>query len=233
MDLRQILKDEAGYMVFEKLIPEKLIDSAVEKFTDLYPVRASSSKKRYAERDKIKELEDISVWWSQLVGEREEVKAIQTYVDHYASQILKDPVMYASDVVFIEANSVWVNPHVDTPYRFNKWNFDQELWGIQSIVSLSDIGKDNAATGLVPFSQKKDFPIMMCYGGYYDHFFKKNHIQPEMPKGSLLIYNSRVLHSSMPNPRDTSRPALLFNYVERCIIDELKIVDNIWNSNGK
>ena len=135
MDLRQILKDEAGYMVFEKLIPEKLIDSAVEKFTDLYPVRASSSKKRYAERDKIKELEDISVWWSQLVGEREEVKAIQTYVDDYASQILKDPVMYASDVVFIEANSAWVNPHVDTPYRFNKWNFDQELLGIQSIIS--------------------------------------------------------------------------------------------------
>jgi ectoine hydroxylase-related dioxygenase (phytanoyl-CoA dioxygenase family) len=98
-------------------------------------------------------------------------------------------------------------------------------------VSLTDIDKDSASTGIVPGSQKRDFYTDMCHTGYYDKWFAKNVVQPTMPKGSLLLYNCRVLHSSMPNPRPAPRNALLLNYLERDIIKEVEEVDNIWNSN--
>jgi hypothetical protein len=48
-----------------------------------------------------------------------------------------------------------------------------------------------------------------------------------------LMYNCRVLHSSMPNNGQLERPALLFNYLYHSIIDEVSEIDNIWSSNDK
>jgi len=53
-----------------------------------------------------------------------------------------------------------------------------------------------------------------------------------MPTGSLLFYNCRLLHSSMPNPLEVERPALLINYMNKNIIKEVAQLDNIWSSNG-
>jgi len=99
-------------------------------------------------------------------------------------------------------------------------------------VSLFDLDKEHGATGLVPNSQTKDFNINLCYQGFYNSMFSKNCIQPSLPKGSVLLYNARVLHSSMPNPQHTPRPALLFNYLDSSIIDDIISTDNIWVSNS-
>ena len=139
---------------------------------------------------------------------------------------------YASDIVTINAGSTWINPHVDTPHRFKKYNFNKNFLGIQAIVSLYDLDKTNGATGIVPKSQMVNYNIDFCYQGMYDGFFKANSIQPSLPKGSVLLYNSRVLHSSMPNPTKQNRPALLLNYLDSSIIEDVRSLDNIWQSNG-
>ena len=93
--------------------------------------------------------------------------------------------------------------------------------------------KDSASTGIVPHSQKIDHDINLCYRGHYNEWFLKNMIQPTLPKGCVLLYNCRLLHSSMPNPLGRPRPALLLNYLDSSIIEEVTKIDNVWTSNGK
>jgi ectoine hydroxylase-related dioxygenase (phytanoyl-CoA dioxygenase family) len=232
-DLKNTLEQGEGYKIFSGFIPSLLIADYKKILNQLSPVRASSSKKVYAERDDIKNLEDISVWWSQTVEGYNEFQKIKKLVDPVIQNNFSNLAFYATDTVTINPKSQWYSPHVDTPHRFEKWNFDKRLLGIQCIITLEDVTKENAATGLVPFSQKRDFEINKCYTGVYDRWFLDNCKQHDMPKGSLLLYNCRVLHSSMPNNSDKPRPALLLNYLDRSIISDVKEVDNIWTSNGK
>jgi len=221
-----------GYVVLDSFIPFDIIDSILTKYKTCYPVRASSSDKKYAEKQDIKNLPDISVWWSQSVMEWTEVKEISKLVSNHVIKYLPTAKFYASDIVTINEKSQWLSPHVDTPHRFRKWNYDRNLLGVQCIVSLFDIDKDTASTGVIPESQKSDFDINLCYRGHYNEYFIKNVVQPKLPKGSVLIYNCRVLHSSMPNPQDKARPALLLNFLDESIIEEVSKIDNVWTSNN-
>ena len=232
-DIKTILEQGEGYKILPGFIPSVLIADYKKILDQLKPVRASSSKKVYAENEAISDLEDISVWWSQTVENFDEFKKIRKLVDPVIYNNFPNLVFYASDTVTINPKSQWFSPHVDTPHRFERWNFDKRLLGIQCIITLEDVTKENASTGLVPFSQKRDFEINKCYTGTFDRWFMENCKQHDMPKGSLLLYNCRVLHSSMPNNSDKPRPALLLNYLERTIMNDVAKVDNIWSSNGK
>lgn len=226
------LTEGNGYVVAENYIPHSLIDKITDRLHELHPVRASSSSKKYAEKEDIKTLPDIAVWWSQMVMDWPEVKEINELVIDKVKQHLPNAFWYASDIVTIEKNSKWVNPHVDTPHRFKKYNYNKNLLGVQAIISLFDLTTANGATGLVPNSQNVDFNINLCYEGFYNSWFLKNCVQPNLTKGSVLFYNCRVLHSSMPNPANTSRPALLLNYLDNDIVEDIKQIDNIWTSNN-
>lgn len=225
------LIDGSGYVLTKNFIPEQLIGNVVNRLDEISPVRASSSTMEYAEKEDIKNLPDIAVWWSQTVINWSEVLEIEKLLNPLIKNYLPNAEFYSSDIVVIEKESTWLNPHVDTPHRFKKYNYDKRLLGIQCIISLSDINKDSASTGLVPQSQLKDFNINLCYEGLYNDFFLEHCIQPDMPKGSVLFYNCRVLHSSMPNPLPKSRPALLLHYLNSDIIEDVKDIDNIWKSN--
>ena len=150
------LTEGEGYLFFEKTIPEDLIDGINNKLDTLYPVRASSSGKIYAEKDDIKNLPDISVWWSQLVMDWPEVKLINDYLITRVNKELDNAVWYSSDIVTINGDSKWVNPHVDTPHRFKQWNEDERLLGVQVIVSLQDTTPEMGATGFVANSHIPD-----------------------------------------------------------------------------
>jgi ectoine hydroxylase-related dioxygenase (phytanoyl-CoA dioxygenase family) len=230
MNNKDFLTNGDGWLVKERLIPETLIDNFVDRMHELHPVRALSRDKQYAEKDKIKDLKDISIWWSQTVMDWPEMQAIKAIIDEQVNPTLDLPTFYASDVVVIESQSNLTNPHVDTPHRFTQWNLDRRMLGVQCIVSLFDVDENNGSTGLVSESQHRDFYIDMCYSGYYDKWFSRKKTQPTMPKGSLLMYNCRVLHSSMPNLSDKPRPALLMNYLDGKIVEEVRKQDNIWNS---
>lgn len=226
------LVDGEGYLFFEKLIPEELIDSINSKLDTLYPIRASSSGKTYAERDRIKDLPDISVWWSQLVMDWPEVESINDLLFPIISEHLENAVFYSSDIVTINGDSKWVNPHVDTPHRFKQWNTDTRLLGVQVIVSLQDTTPEMGATGYVPNSHEPDWDIDLCYNSAYNKYFWDYHEQQDMPKGSVLMYNCRLLHSSMPNYLPEPRPMLLLHYLNGAIVEDVKKIDNIWSSNG-
>ncbi len=230
--IKETLTIKEGFVNLQNFIPSYLINAFNKRLNELNPVRASSSKKQYAEKENIKQLPDVSVWWSQIVDSWPELIKIRRIVDPLVMQNFTKFNFYVSDVVTIKSNSQWINPHVDTPHRFSKWNFDETLLGIQCIISLEDTTKENGSTGVVPFSQKRNFNINECYNGRFDRWFIENAVQPTMPKGSLLMYNCRVLHSSMPNMTDKDRPALLLNYLDNSIIDEIKSQDNVWSSNG-
>jgi len=220
-----------GYVVLENLISTELIDSILAKQDKLYPVRASSSNKKYAERDEIQNLPNISVWWSQMLMDWPEVIEIENVIRPHIKTHMPNAEWYAGDIVVLEPHSTWINPHIDTPHRFKKYNYNKNLLGIQCIVALSNLDKDTGATGILPGSQNKDFNINLCYQGMYTNMFTDKCIQPELKKGSVLFYNSRLLHSSMPNPQKTKRPALLINYLDGNIIEDVKKIDNIWASN--
>ena len=231
--LNDTLTNKEGYVVIEKLIPENVIDNMCGLLDTLHPVRASSSKKVYAEKQDILKLEDISVWWSQTVESFEPVIQVRSILDGIIFSNFSNLIFYASDTVTINPHSKWISPHVDTPHRFTLWNFDRRLLGIQCIVALQDMTISSGATGVVPYSQKRDFDINKCYTGVYDRWFLDNCKQPRLEKGSVLMYNCRVLHSSMPNPQNIPRPALLLNYLDRDVVDAVSKVDNIWKSNDK
>jgi ectoine hydroxylase-related dioxygenase (phytanoyl-CoA dioxygenase family) len=226
------LVEGSGYVIVNNLIPYNILDDLYNKLDKTYPVRASSSLKQYAEKENIKDLQDISVWWSQLVTDWYEVQQINKLVEYEVFKYLKSALLYASDIVFLKPKSTWVNPHIDTPHRFKKYNYNKELLGIQCIIPFFDLDENNGATGLVPSSQLKDFSIKLCYQGYYDNYFMQHCIRPKLNKGDILLYNCRLLHSSMPNDADMIRPALLLNYLDSNIISEVKVLDNIWDSNN-
>lgn len=230
--VKKTLITDDGYLILPKIIPETVIDNIVKKKEQLYPVRASSSNKKYAERDEIKKLSDISVWWSQLVMDWTEVIEVNNILEPHLKELLPNCVWYASDVVTIKSHSKWISAHIDTPHRFKKYNYDKRLLGIQCIVALSDIDSNSASTGLVPKSQTMDFNINLCYQGFYNDWFKKNCTQPNLNKGSVLMYNCRLMHSSMPNPTNFDRPALLMNYLDKSVLDDVKSQDNVWKSNS-
>ncbi len=226
------LTEGEGYLFLENFISHDLIDSINNKLDTLRMVRASSSGKTYAERDKIKDLPDVSVWWSQMVMDWPEVKLINDLLISHIDKELDNPVFYASDIVTINGDSKWVNPHVDTPHRFKQWNTDTRLLGVQCIVALQDTTPDMGATGFVPNSHQPDWDIDLCYNGAYNKYFYDFCEQKDMPKGSVLMYNCRLLHSSMPNFLPEPRPMLLLNYLNGDIVEDVKKVDNIWSSNG-
>jgi len=66
----------------------------------------------------------------------------------------------------------------------------------------------------------------------HDEYFLENAEQYDMPKGSILFYNTRLMHSTMPLNLPKKRSILLINYIRHDIIEEIKDKDNVWSSNN-
>jgi ectoine hydroxylase-related dioxygenase (phytanoyl-CoA dioxygenase family) len=226
----QILTSGTGWILYKKFVPDSLIDDLNKQLYKLAPRRALDVNKHYAEDKNIANLGPLAIWWSQQVLDWPEVQAIESVVCRYIETVLPGAKLYASDVVTIQPGSTLINPHIDTPHRFPKWNFDNRLLSIQTIIPLHDIGSDSGATGLVSGSQLNDYPIDDCYQGKFDSEFLDKCEQHDMPSGSLLLYNAKLLHSSMPNPSTRARKALLIHYTNPTIYNELREVDNIWSA---
>ncbi len=219
-----------GWLLKKSYISESLIDTFYDRIDRLGPRRAIDINKKYAEGAGILDLDKLAIWWSQQVLDWAEFQSIEKITFDLVRNILLDPRLYAADVVTIEPGSNIINPHVDTPHRFPEWNFDQRLLALQLIIPLHDIDSKSGSTGLVDQSQLENYPIDDCYQGKYNQLFLDLVKQPKMPKGSVLCYNARLLHSSMPNPSSRPRKALLIHYCESSIIKPLRSIDNIWSS---
>ena len=230
MSPREKLTNGKGWLLEKSYINENLIDNFYARIDRLGPRRAIDINKNYAEGAGILALGNLAIWWSQQVLDWPEFLPIEKQTYTLVRGILSDPRLYAADVVTIEPGSDIINPHVDTPHRFPEWNFDRRLLALQLIIPLHDIDSKSGSTGLIDQSQLEDYPIEDCYQGKYNQIFMDLVKQPKMPKGSVLCYNARLLHSSMPNPSKRPRKALLIHYCESSIIKSLRSIDNIWSS---
>jgi sulfatase maturation enzyme AslB (radical SAM superfamily) len=233
----EIQHEGKGFDMVYDIIPTEIIDNINDRKDELYPVRVSTHKKQYAEGKDCEKLKSkgIAVWWSQLTDDWKEVKAIHDIIYPEIKVHLPDCEFYASDIVTINGPSRWCGPHIDTPHRFPKYNMrsDNDVYGVQVIIPLDDLDKDTGATGVIPYSHQSDWDIQACYEGVHDEYFKLHAEQYDMPKGSILFYNTRLLHSTMPLHLPKKRSILLINYLRSDIIQEVKLKDNVWSSNGK
>jgi len=231
--IKQKLIEGEGYVILEQILTESITSPALQKHSSTSMVRASTVDLQYAEKENCKLLNNIAVYWSDTQIDSDCTKIIHAFLIPFIKSVSNTLDLYSSDYVTIVSNTEYCNPHIDTPHRFKKYNFDNRLLGIQCIVALEDMTIENGVTGLVPYSQKRDFDIVDCYSGKYTRWFKENAKQFDLSRGSVLMYNCRVLHSSMSNKSNNNRTALAINYLDNSLIDEVRVIDNIWTSNGK
>jgi ectoine hydroxylase-related dioxygenase (phytanoyl-CoA dioxygenase family) len=102
--------------------------------------------------------------------------------------------------------------HCDYPYwgLFLKEDLPKNInssfcLSCQILVPLQDFNENNGGTALVPYSQ------LLCR--YPDQAeFNSKYIQPILNAGDILIYNSLLWHSAMPNISNNDRTCLLGQY---------------------
>jgi len=122
-------------------------------------------------------------------------------------------------------------PHVDTPYRFEKFKDRTDLIGMQIAVVIDELTEENVATGYIPGSHTLKYELM-DHGKNTNHekyvnFFLSNCKQHIAKPGTLILWDGRLLHSTMPNKTNTNRRLFLINAVSKSVCDELDILDPI------
>lgn len=227
---QQVLKtiNEQGYCVVRNVIPLEDIEGLNFLQQYLEPQRGHDFTAKYFPRKTLHEAGNLAIWWSQQLTGWECVKSINNKLLNIAGDWFNDSVVYVCDVITNEPGNQFVKPHIDTPYRFDQWHERFDLLGVQCIVPLCEFNKLNGGTGLYPGSHLRNWVVKDSYRGVYTEEFLANVVQPEMSPGDVLIYNPRVLHSTMPNNTDIPRRALLTHITTRDLVKELKLVDNIW-----
>lgn len=217
-----------GYVVLKDLISLDPI-KAIEKKSDLLvPHRGHAMDYKYYPADKIHECKSLGIWWSQELSGWPEVQAITKKLIEVVGGLFDQPALYVSDIITNEPGNTYVKPHIDSPYRFDRWWDRDELLGVQCIIPLCKFSKENGGTGLLPDSHNTRWVVKDSYAGKYNEEFLAGCVQPEMDVGDVLIYHPRTLHSTMPNRSDLPRRALLIHITSQSMVDQLKRVDNIW-----
>lgn len=219
---------EQGYDVYKNIIPLSVIDRINTKTNLLVPHRAHGLNHKYYPKNKVHECDQLGIWWSQQLTAWPEIQDISTILIHNLSVLFTDPSMYVADIITNEPGNTFVKPHIDTPYRFDQWHDSTELLGVQCIIPLCHFTKENGGTGILPGSHLKNWVVKDSYRGLYNEEFLNGVIQPEMHPGDVLAYNPRLLHSTMPNSTYIPRRALLIHITNKNMIEQLKLVDNIW-----
>lgn len=217
-----------GYCVVKNAFDPEWVEAIDRLHTLLVPQRGHDFDAKYFPKNKLEEAGALAIWWSQQVSEWNSVKRVNDKILEITDGWFKDSAVYVADVISNEPGNKFVKPHIDSPYRFDKWHDVEELLGVQCIVPLCHFTKENGGTGIYPGSHLKSWIVQESYKGTYTEEFLANVYQPEMFPGDMLIYNPKVLHSTMPNATTKTRRALLTHITSKEMVKQLKMVDNIW-----
>lgn len=219
---------EQGYCVVRNVIDTEDLECLNYLQNYLEPQRGHDYTAKYFPKKNLHEADKLAIWWSQQVVGWECVKSINQRLLEITNNWFDNNCIYVSDVITNEPGNQFVKPHIDSPYRFDKWHEEFDLLGVQCIVPLCEFNKENGGTGLYPGSHLKNWVVKDSYRGAYTEEFLANVVQPKMNPGDALIYNPRVLHSTMPNNTDMPRRALLTHITTREMSGQMKLADNIW-----
>lgn len=223
----------AGYDVFNNIVDVKLIEAINKKIDLLVPHRGHAMDHKYYPAYKINECNDLAIWWSQELSAWPEVQEITQTLINQVGSMFEDPTLYLSDIITNEPGNDYIKPHIDSPYRFNKWWDSDELLGIQCILPLCEFTKENGGTGVLPNSHNTRWVVKDSYAGKYNEEFLAGVEQPKMTPGDALIYHPRTLHSTMPNNTGVPRRALLIHITSKEMARLLQAEDTIWQEESK
>lgn len=107
--------------------------------------------------------------------------------------------------------------HRDLPYQSYVVS---EPIGLNAFYCLTDFNAKNGATVLLPFSHRMEkFPSLK--------YVEKHAIQVEVPKGSLLLFDSFVYHRAGTNSTDEVRYGLNHLYVRPLLKQQVDIAGGI------
>ena len=130
---------------------------------------------------------------------------------------------YGSDFKVTMPGSTYFSPHFDTPYRYDYYSndFDDRALGMQFAIALDDFTEVNGATRFIPGSHKRTMLKSDIVAGMYNEELLNNGTSFIGPAGSVLIYHSRTLHSTMPNNSNRRRRLMLSLTLHESILGKL------------
>ena len=141
----------------------------------------------------------------------------------------KEWKIHIVDTITTRPGSTKIRAHIDTPYRFEKYarTLNEEVFGVQCIIPLDKFTLQNGATCILPGSYRDKFYYKDIEDNQqeYNNLLTTKGFQFVSNPGDALMYNSRTLHSTMPNNSNEFRSALLINALDVEIIDYIREVD--------
>lgn len=172
---------------------------------------------------------EYDVWWTTAPPEemwRPVVWGLQRHIDAIFRTGEWD--IHAVDCITTRPGASKVYSHIDTPYRFEKYNQVDRVLGVQIIIPLDPFTLQNGGTAFLPGShlEKIDFRDLEENREQYDERLLSQGQQLLAQPGDVLMYDGRTLHSTMPNNSSSFRSALLINALQKDIIDDVRILDN-------
>ena len=173
---------------------------------------------------------EYNVWWSKVPPEemwRPIVDILGRYIDVFFQGREWD--IHVVDTITTRPNSQKIRAHIDTPYRFEDYahTTNDEVLGVQCIIPLDPFTIENGATCILPGSHLSRYYYKDIEENQeeYNDLLTTEGFQFVSSPGDALIYNTRTLHSTMPNNSENFRSAILINALDVNLIKRIRELD--------
>ena len=173
---------------------------------------------------------EYNVWWSKVPPEemwRPIVDILGRYIDVFFQG--KEWDIHVVDTITTRPNSQKVRAHIDTPYRFEDYahTTNDEVLGVQCIIPLDPFTIENGATCILPGSHLSRYYYKDIEENQeeYNDLLTTEGFQFVSSPGDALVYNTRTLHSTMPNNSENFRSAILINALDVNLIKRIRELD--------
>ena len=230
--------NHTGFTVQRDAFDIDKINELNEFAETINPERGHTKDKKWIGWNQIKDIEnpktelDWAYYWTEQVH-HPIINEMKNTLAQYADAAFGEHnwVWHVQDFIVLHPGMNFYRPHIDTPYRFPEFRYNQELIGLQFMVMMCDFNEHNGATGYVPGTHKYMFdPKSIQDDKSWDIFFADNYQQYTANAGSFVAWHPRLLHSTMPNKSNNIRRALLLHAAERTTSRRLSVIDPQVNS---
>jgi|TARA_B110000908_G_scaffold96929_1_gene114523 ectoine hydroxylase-related dioxygenase (phytanoyl-CoA dioxygenase family) len=230
--------NHTGFTVQRDAFDIDKINELNEFAETINPERGHTKDKKWIGWNQIKDIEnpkteiDWAYYWTEQVH-HPIINEMKNTLAQYADAAFGEHnwVWHVQDFIVLHPGMNFYRPHIDTPYRFPEFRYNQELLGLQFMVMMCDFDEHNGATGYVPGTHKYIFdPKSIQDDKSWDIFYADNYQQYTANAGSFVAWHPRLLHSTMPNKSNNIRRALLLHAAERTTSRRLSVIDPQVNS---
>jgi len=203
-----------GFSIIENAFSEEFCDQAVAAFRRAATARAlsiapgSPPGMRTLRVDALIQYDDLF----------QEVALHQTVLAIMENYLDKEPLLSGIDGIEIHPGEVEQPLHTDTWWHDDR-RFDFPIC-VNTALALCDFTSENGATHLVPGSHLWSAEQVAGMG-----FFRSPDVKPQgfgteweplvmtVPKGTMFLWDSRVLHGGRANTGTTPRPSIISPYI--------------------